>query len=449
MGTRARGKHEDAAATRRFYFNDRKIQKEPIPEKTASAYDAKVPSLGLRLTPSGKRTFFWYRAVNGKLTWRTLGEHPVISVEVARGMAGDLDDKLKTYRKKGFAGANPFASPDVPDVLTLESLMELYISQHIMLTTKNPEKNAKSIREQFNWYLDDWKQKELGEITRKDVLARYGKLWQKVGGSTANHAIAYVRAIYKWAIDRELWVGKNPARLHKDDDLYEENMRSRYLSEQELVRVRDVAEEYRKGSREHRDLADFVLLSIACGQRKKTTMHARWETDPASGGINLATQTWKLLASETKNGEPFTVELSPIAVRILREREQMRDISPVYVFPGSRKDRSIDPKKPRFDFNGTMLKKFFKSAGLDFPRSDPRNFRIHDFRHTYVSYQVMAGRSLEQAGAAVGHADVKSTKRYAHLAQQVQRETVLAGEAEIERRVAAARKQLTEEASRA
>jgi hypothetical protein len=56
---------------------------------------------------------------------------------------------------------------------------------------------------------------------------------------------------------------------------------------------------------------------------------------------------------------------------------------------------------------------------------------------------------LEQAGAAVGHADVKSTKRYAHLAQQVQRETVLAGEAEIERRVAAARKQLSAGASRA
>jgi hypothetical protein len=67
MATRARGKHADAAVTKRLYFTDRRIQMQPIPEKTKAIYDLKT-SLGLRLTPTGKRVFFWYRAVNGKLT---------------------------------------------------------------------------------------------------------------------------------------------------------------------------------------------------------------------------------------------------------------------------------------------------------------------------------------------------------------------------------------------
>jgi len=454
MATRARGKHEDAAATRRYYFNERKVQKEPIPEKTTSVYDAKVPSLGLQLTPSGKRTFRWYRSVNGKLTLRTLGQHPTVSVEVARGMAEDLDDKLETYRKKGFAGANPFASPDVPDVLTLEKLMERYVEGHVVFL-KNPEKSAKELREQLMRYVSDWLPRELGEITRTDVLKRYAALGRGVGlkrkptdgkesgRATANHLTDTLRTLFNWAVDNELFAGPNPAKKPPKKDRFKPNERKRCLTKDELVRLCDAADGYDKGTRDRRDLSHFVLLSLATGQRKKTVLHARWES------IDMKERTWKLAANETKNGEKFVVELGSAAMKILRDREQFKTISPVFVFPGSRKDRSVDPRKPRFDFNCEMWRKFLKAAKLDYPRSDERNFRIHDLRHTYVSYQIMAGRSLEQAAAAVGHASVKSTERYAHLVDRnVQKETVLAGEQLIERSMVSARKQLSAEASR-
>lgn len=40
---------------------------------------------------------------------------------------------------------------------------------------------------------------------------------------------------------------------------------------------------------------------------------------------------------------------------------------------------------------------------------------IHDLRHAFVSFGVMAGLSLEEIGQLLGHKSTQTTKRYAHL----------------------------------
>jgi len=42
--------------------------------------------------------------------------------------------------------------------------------------------------------------------------------------------------------------------------------------------------------------------------------------------------------------------------------------------------------------------------------------RIHDLRHSFASFGVAAGLSLPVIGALLGHKDVSTTQRYAHLA---------------------------------
>jgi integrase len=244
-----------------------------------------------------------------------------------------------------------------------------------------------------------------------------------------------LRGIINFALDNELWVGTNPVRIPKQKR-FKEVERKRCLGPDELTRLLAVADEYVARGADHRDLAHFVLLSLATGQRKRNVMEMKW------ADLDLNEQTWRLAATETKNKKELYVELGPAAMKVLKEREELKGLSPTFVFPGERRDRSIDPTRARFGFNGDAWRKLLKRAGLDYPRSDPRNFRGHDLRHTFVSYIVMAGRSLEQAGAAVGHASVASTKRYAHLAQHVQRESVLVGEREMQKRMAAASKQL-------
>ena len=43
--------------------------------------------------------------------------------------------------------------------------------------------------------------------------------------------------------------------------------------------------------------------------------------------------------------------------------------------------------------------------------------RVHDLRHTYASYAVSKGYSLPVIAKMLGHADIKTTERYAHLHQ--------------------------------
>ena len=51
------------------------------------------------------------------------------------------------------------------------------------------------------------------------------------------------------------------------------------------------------------------------------------------------------------------------------------------------------------------------SAGLE-------EVRIHDLRHSFASFLVNAGRSLYEVQKLLGHTQIKTTQRYAHLSQQ-------------------------------
>ncbi|MBL4802837.1 MAG: tyrosine-type recombinase/integrase [Emcibacter sp.] len=44
------------------------------------------------------------------------------------------------------------------------------------------------------------------------------------------------------------------------------------------------------------------------------------------------------------------------------------------------------------------------------------NVRIHDLRHTFASGAVSMGESLPMIGKLLGHTQVQTTARYAHLA---------------------------------
>ena len=52
-----------------------------------------------------------------------------------------------------------------------------------------------------------------------------------------------------------------------------------------------------------------------------------------------------------------------------------------------------------------------KQAGL-------ADVRMHDLRHSFASFLVNSGRSLYEVQKLLGHANISTTERYAHLANE-------------------------------
>jgi len=86
------------------------------------------------------------------------------------------------------------------------------------------------------------------------------------------------------------------------------------------------------------------------------------------------------------------------------------------VFPGKNGKRLDNVK--------TAWKSVLKVADLDYPVMHHLHFRWHDLRHDFASKLVMAGVPLNTVRELLGHADLTTTLRYAHLAPDHKSEAV-------------------------
>ena len=77
-----------------------------------------------------------------------------------------------------------------------------------------------------------------------------------------------------------------------------------------------------------------------------------------------------------------------------------RDANSPYLFPGRGGGHRVDLKKP--------WPTICKAAGIT-------GLGFHDLRHSDASILVSGGASLPMIGALLGHTQVSTTQRYAHL----------------------------------
>lgn len=406
-------------------FTERWITSLKTPEKKTITYDAKTAGLGIKQEPlSGTISFFWFRGAgtNGKPIWKTIGTTKDTTLEQARTAAAKFNFELAKWKLDG--GPNPFEEQHVGGEITFGKAAEDYITRYVMMHSVKPEKAGKYFRWIVSKYLSKWDTRPLSSITRKNVSDLYKNIAVEHGKTTANRTLQFCRACFNYCSgDAGLWQGRNPAQLSKKER-YAENEVCRCLDPEELLRFTQALDQELNTGFRH-----FVSLALATAQRKGNILGMRW------AAVDLVTQTWTILKSEAKNKKSNTVDLTPAAMRVLRERLAEREDDNPWVFPSIlSKSGHVEDYKPQW-------LRFVEKVGLDFPKNDPRHFREHDLRHTAISYMVMGGKSLEQAGAAIGHLSTTSTKRYSHIQRVVAREAMLAAEREMAKRIAAAKKQ--------
>lgn len=212
---------------------------------------------------------------------------------------------------------------------------------------------------------------------------------------------------------KETGIDRNPADLvevRRPDD-----QRDRYLSEDELKRLRRALDEkiFRKGTRQINRtffrMRMIVLLALATGMRSSEIFGLKW-SDVMYGEGLIAVR------AKLKGGKMRYVPMPPELAGELRRyaAAAANDNGPLNAANDNNKDR-IFPPEPEAVSGRQRLEGSFEDL-LD--RAGIQDFRFHDLRHTFASWYMMNGGDLYELAKILGHSNIKMTERYAKLARR-------------------------------
>ena len=213
-----------------------------------------------------------------------------------------------------------------------------------------------------------------------------GLLESGLAPSSCNRFLAVFKTICSFAETREfLEPGKSPCNGVSSFKVHAQ--RDRYLSQNEAQRLMERLEQ------SDRPEALALRLLLLTGARKSEILKARWEN------VNLEQRL--LTVPLSKSGKPRHIVLSDTAIAVIKAISQKAGVP--WLFPGHAEN------KPLSD-----LYLFWNKLRVELGMKD---VRIHDLRHTFASFLVNSGHSLYEVQKMLGHADPRTTMRYAHLGQ--------------------------------
>jgi len=138
------------------------------------------------------------------------------------------------------------------------------------------------------------------------------------------------------------------------------------------------------------DAYDLVILLLDTGARYSEIANISWSK------INLEDRTINLWRSKVQN--ETTLFMSDRVHEVLQRRSLSK--AGVYVFQ-NRKGGSRG-------YASQSIRKALRKAGLS-------DCKIHSLRHTHATRLIQNGMNLYEVKEILGHSDIKTTMRYAHL----------------------------------
>jgi len=353
----------------------------PVGKDKEVLIDAGTKNLLCEIRPNGRKTYFLlWKNDHGKRRLTRLGDADDISVKQAQELAN-------RYRTKIALGEDPNLEKRIKQTVPM---FEQFIAERYMPFVRGYKKAANSDDSYLrNQILPVLGKKYLDEITKKDIIDFHHGLHAKgYKPGTCNRSLILLRYAFNLAIKWEIpGVKTNPT---KDVPLLndQEGKKERYLTREETERLYSVLKD------SDNPLLQYIIpMLILTGARKREVLDAQWED------FDLDRRQWRIPI--TKAGRPRYVPLSNGVIHLLANVPH-NDKNP-WVFP--------NPKtgKPYISIFGSW-NTARKAAGL-------ADVRIHDLRHSFASFLVNAGRSLYEVQKILGHTQVKTTQRYAHLSQ--------------------------------
>jgi integrase len=249
------------------------------------------------------------------------------------------------------------------------------------------------------------------EQLKKDLKRKRIKKWRTevlMADATVKHCLVLVRQIFNRAKKWKLFEGENPVSETIDADRkflkIEDNKRLRILSFKEaeilLNEIKNVSQQTH----------DICLVSFQTGMRMGEIFNLKWQdVDRVHGVMHIR---------NPKNNETRQAYITPKLSGMLKGLEVNKTTVADFVFV-SRNGKKINQLS--FTFNRAVDR-----LGLNEGVMDRQNkFVPHSLRHTFASWLAMQGETLLTIKELMGHKDIETTMRYAHLIPDQKRAAVM------------------------
>jgi integrase len=349
-------------------------------KRKTDLFDISTKGLMVEVRETGGKTYYLrYRTVRGHVCQSKLADARDVTLAQARQLADQARNSIAM-------GVDPKeAKAALRAVPTFAKFVEEDFLPHIKTYKRSWGSDVSLLN---NHLLPALGHLHMDIIARRDVQRLLtSRLDMGKAPGTCDRMLILARHVFNCAIKwKTPGVKANPAK--EVDLLNVDNKRERFLSEEEVRRLYSAVV-----VSDNPMLKYIVPMLLLTGARKREVLDARWED------FDVDNRLWRI--PFTKSGRPRTVPMSDGVMSVLDTVPRIAG-SP-YVFPNP------DTKKPFVTIHYTW-DTARKRAGL-------RDVRMHDLRHSFASILINSGRSLYEVQHLLGHTQVKTTERYAHLQQ--------------------------------
>ena len=364
-------------------------------EKEYFIWDSEIKGFGCRISPKGNITYIFHYRIVGNIQYKKIkiGNSKNISLEEARTTA----HSYKTDVLKGKDPHRPLIANKkiVPEILSAEEdkgnitfldFWSIFDEKHMKKVQKHStyRNNLSRVRIHIFPFFEKMKLKDIKKNHVEDFLeVSYKK------------AVELLKTALNKAVEWE-YLSHNPASTIK---LPSDRKMQNFLRDQNLRKLEHHLDLY-EDTKLYAVLALKILLYT--GARKNEILQRKWED------IELENNFIRLRDHKTVGtaGEQVII-LNQKAIEALKEIK--KHATNPYVFCGKKENehlKNID----------AFWRKLRKEIGL------PKDFRIHDLRHSFASFAIKKGADLVTVSRLLRHSNIQTTMRYVHLETEHLRE---------------------------
>jgi integrase len=308
-------------------------------------WDTALQCFGLRISPSGRKTWFVTVRVDGRQKRVTIGTYPAISLCEARAQA------QKTIRD---AQLGVFSRGKEPPALTLGETVPLFIQLYA-----KPKNRGWKESERLLGKFQGLFAKPLAYVARSDVVRVLDEIVASGTPYRANRSLSALKKLMNWALDRGM-IDVNPIAGLKPP--HKERAREHVLSDGDLADLMQAAND------EGYPFGDAIKLLILTGQRRSEVAEMRWSE------VDFERAVWIIPAARSKNSQAHEVPLSTPAVAFLMSLPRFLASNWIFTTTGRAPISGFGRLKRRLSDNTAAS-----------------GWRIHDIRRTAASGMARIG----------------------------------------------------------